>query len=94
MAKHPGGRPTKQTPEVEAKLEEWLVDCQTIEDACDYAGISIDSFRRWLTSDESFASKMARAQAAGIKRLQAEARQQGNAWRVLKSVSKGRDCEG
>lgn len=56
-------RPTKRTPEVEAKICEVLRSGNTRRAACDYAGISQDSFGRWLESSADFADAIKKAEA-------------------------------
>ena len=41
------GRPSKLTEETKKKLEQALIGCCTIADACAYADISYETFRVW-----------------------------------------------
>jgi hypothetical protein len=52
------GRPSDVTEEVTAKLDEVFKLGVTVETACRYAQISIDSFYRACKRDEAFARKM------------------------------------
>lgn len=54
-------RPTIITPEVVAKLTEAFKLDVTVEEACQYAGISKDTYYRKLKEDEEFSDEMERA---------------------------------
>lgn len=48
MAKHPGGRPSKLTPEVQAELVKWIKAGNYIETAARLVGVSKRSVFTWL----------------------------------------------
>lgn len=52
------GRPTKRTPEVEAKLEQAFALGSTVVGACFYAGISKSTYFQWAEADPDFAERM------------------------------------
>lgn len=54
MAKHPGGRPTKMTPEVINKLEEAFEWGCTDREACLHAGISPATLYNYCAENEKF----------------------------------------
>lgn len=53
------GRPPKVNYRVMIKLADAIQHNANITDACRYAGISRDTFYRYLNSEEIFAEKMA-----------------------------------
>ncbi len=57
-----GGRPTTVTPEATSKLREVFLLDYTVEEACDYAGISSKAYYRRLVQDEQFRGEMERSQ--------------------------------
>lgn len=56
-----GGRPTKMTEEVTTKLESIFKIGGTIDEATSYAGISDETYRRWMNENESFMARMTAA---------------------------------
>lgn len=52
------GRPTKRTPEIEAKLEYAFSLGAPIVTACFYAGIGETTYHRWAEDDEVFRERM------------------------------------
>lgn len=59
---HSTGRPTLKTEQLVSKLEEIFKIGGNIEEAVSYAGISRETYYRWLRDDESFVTKMEAAQ--------------------------------
>lgn len=57
------GRPTKRSPEVEAKILEWIAAGATAEDAAEAAGIHRSQFYRWREQFRDFRDKVAHAEA-------------------------------
>jgi hypothetical protein len=57
-------RPTKYTPEVVGKLTATIRLGTTYKLACDYAGISTDSFERWRRDNAGFAARIKEAEGA------------------------------
>lgn len=57
MAKN--GRPTKKTPEIEAKLERALGNGLSRDSACKFAGIGKETLSRWTKKDAGFGAKLA-----------------------------------
>ena len=62
------GRPTKRTPEAEAKIIELLKAGNTRKTACIAAGISEDTFARWRKDDEDFADAIEKAEEEAVAR--------------------------
>lgn len=60
--KNKGGRPTKMSDEVTTKLESIFKIGGTIAEAVSYAGISDETYRRWMNENSSFMAKMESAQ--------------------------------
>ena len=56
------GRPTKYTPEVVRIIRESLAQGDSRQLACKKAGISDDSFGRWLTDNAEFAAVVKNAE--------------------------------
>jgi hypothetical protein len=56
------GRPTKMNDELTTKIESIFKIGGTIEEACSYAGISDETYRRWMNENEDFMAKMESAQ--------------------------------
>lgn len=57
-----GGRPTKKTDEMVAKLDSIFKVGGTVEEASSYAGINKTTYYRWLEQDDAFATEMEAAQ--------------------------------
>lgn len=57
-----GGRPTKMTEDVVAKLDSIFKVGGDISEATSYAGIDRATYYRWVASDLGFATKMESAQ--------------------------------
>ncbi len=57
------GRPTKRTPEVEAKIIEAIRGGNYIETAVRYAGVSLSAFYEWQAEFVDFAEAIKRARA-------------------------------
>ena len=53
-----GGRPTKYCEKIVKKLETALKDDFTIEEACNYAGISNKTFYNWCKANPKFLQEM------------------------------------
>jgi hypothetical protein len=91
--KNIGGRPTKRTPEAEAKLAQAVALGLTDEEACALVGIHIETFRLWTKQDGFFgALKAAKAQrlAQRLNRVESgELGWQGTAW-ILERCYQGR----
>ena len=56
--KKPIGRPLKDDYQVTSKLEDALQYGATVSEACNYAGISRDTFYRHFRNEEVFAKRM------------------------------------
>lgn len=52
------GRPSKVTYKTMVKLADAIQHNSTISEACDYAGISRDTYYRYMNSEKVFADKM------------------------------------
>lgn len=52
--KHPGGRPTKLTPEVLAKLDTYFMAAMTDEEACQLAGIDPSNLWRYCEKNPEY----------------------------------------
>lgn len=52
------GRPAKVNYKVMAKLEDALNNGASITEACNYAGISRDTYYRYLNNEEVFAKRI------------------------------------
>lgn len=61
MAENLGGRPTKATPELVAKLIAAFELKSTVNEAVEYAQIDVSTFYRWMKEDAGFAQKIADA---------------------------------
>lgn len=61
------GRPQKLSYGIMARLTNALEHGATISEACAYAGISRDTYYRYLKSEEVFAVKMANAKKSQYK---------------------------
>ena len=61
VPKNKGGRPSKYSPEVVAKLKSALQNGFNIDQACLYAEISPDTFYRWIDKRKGFSEQMVRA---------------------------------
>lgn len=57
------GRPTKYTPETVTKITNALVSGASRRAAAEYAGVSVDSFERWMKRYADFAATVTRAEA-------------------------------
>jgi hypothetical protein len=65
------GRPTKQTPEIQNKLEQAFALGATVAGACIYAGIAQSSYYAWAQRDADFSERMkALKQRPVLKALQ------------------------
>lgn len=62
VTKNLGGRPTKYSDELVIKLESIFKIGGTVEEASSYAGISKETYYRWLEENPSFMTKMEAAQ--------------------------------
>lgn len=62
VTKNLGGRPTKYSDELVIKLESIFKIGGTVEEASSYAGISKETYYRWLEENPSFMTKMESAQ--------------------------------
>jgi hypothetical protein len=58
MIKKSIGRPAKFNYKVITRLEDALRNGATVSEACDYAGISRDTYYRYLKSEDVFAKRM------------------------------------
>jgi len=69
-AKHPGGCPTKRTPENRAKILEAIRMGATYELAANYAGMSYQTFNEWTKDDIEFSDALKEAEGeAALKWL-------------------------
>lgn len=58
--KHPGGRPTKMTPDVISKLQyAFAMDC-TVREACLYAGVSHEAYNNYCQKHPEFREQVSR----------------------------------
>lgn len=91
--KHPGGRPTKRTPEVVDKLTKCIAMGLTNEEAASLAGITRETLNQWVKEPEfSDAVQSAKAQrlAQRLNRVESgELGWQGTAW-ILERCYQGR----
>lgn len=55
------GRPIKVDYKIISKLADALQHCASVTEACQYAGISRDTFYRYLNNDLVFAEKISSA---------------------------------
>lgn len=62
------GRPSKRTPEREARLLEALRAGNTRKDASLYAGLEQHTFQRWVLADAHFAQAVEKAEADAVVR--------------------------
>jgi hypothetical protein len=73
------GRKSKLTPEVQQNIMAALSGGATIKDACAYAGISQDSYERYIKNSTDFADAVKKAQAqariGAIARIQKAGRE-------------------
>ncbi len=58
------GRPSKRTPEREAKILQVLEAGNTRRAACQYVGIDENTLSRWVTTFVDFADRVRKAEAA------------------------------
>ena len=63
------GRPTKRTPEIEAKLERALGNGLSRDSASKYAGIGTETLNGWARKDATFRSKLAEIESAWELRM-------------------------
>lgn len=69
-AKHPGGCPTKRTPEARDKILEAIRLGATYELAANYAGMHYDTFNEWRKDDPEFSEALREAEGeAALKWL-------------------------
>lgn len=59
-----GGAPTKYTPAVVNKLVAAFNNAFNITEACEYSGISRETYYNWLETQDGFSDKMTEAQSA------------------------------
>ena len=86
------GRPTKRTPEVEAKLIEALSNGATRVAACAYAGITTDTMLNWEKTFSAFSASLTRATGLaeyGFTCVLKECAMEGD-WRAAESWLKRR----
>lgn len=63
------GRPSKRTPEIERIIIDAITVGTPIKFACQFAGISTDSFYDWEHRFPDFAEQVSRARGGGVTRL-------------------------
>ena len=63
------GRPSKRTPEIEAKLERALGNGLSRDSASKYAGIGTETLNGWARKDATFRSKLAELESAWELRM-------------------------
>jgi len=63
------GRPTKRTPEIEAKLERALGNGLSRESASKFAGIGRETLAQWAKRDATFGAKLAEIESAWELRM-------------------------
>lgn len=80
-------RPTKRTPDREARLLDALRAGNTRKAACQYAGVAQDAFNRWLVRFADFADVVKKAEAdaevrhvANIAKASQDGVWQASAW--------------
>lgn len=66
MKKTPG-RPPKVNYKIIMRLEDALQHSTSVTDACSYAGISRDTYYRYIKNEPAFAEKMSAAKANQYK---------------------------
>jgi pyruvate/2-oxoglutarate dehydrogenase complex dihydrolipoamide acyltransferase (E2) component len=66
------GRPSKQTPEREARLIEALRAGNTRKAACHYAGIEERTFQRWMQHSVAFVASIEKAESDAEVRMVAQ----------------------
>lgn len=67
------GRPSKLTPETQKRILEALSVGTTYELACQYAGISYETFRRWMNTGEDAKTGQFRAFYEAVKEAEGRA---------------------
>ena len=82
--KHPGGRPTKRTPEITARIAEAISFGLSDEETAGLVGIDDDTLTQWRKIPEfsgAIKSAVANRKLARLKRIEAgEPGWQGTAW--------------
>lgn len=85
----PAGRKTKYTPETVEKLVTAVKLGATYDLACGYAGISEDTFYRWMNTKPEFSDTIKGAEGAGaiiwlgkIEKAASEGNWQAAAWKL------------
>lgn len=61
----PAGRKSKYTPEVVERITQAIRNGMTYELACQYAGISHETFYRWMNEKAEFSAAVKEAEGAG-----------------------------
>lgn len=72
-ARHPGGRPTKLTPRLQAKLVREIRAGHYLETACKLTGIASETLRRWLVDGASAPDGPYRELYGAVVKAEAEA---------------------
>lgn len=65
--KHPGGRPTKKTPELVKVLSEALAMGMPDQEACDLVMIKRETLDQWRSEDDQFSDMLKSARAAKMR---------------------------
>ena len=63
------GRPTKRTPEIEAKIERALGNGLSRDSASKFAGIGRETLAQWAKRDATFGAKLAEIESAWELRM-------------------------
>jgi len=82
-----GGAPTKKTEERVNLLFDEMCIHGIVKIACDFAGISTETYYTWCREDEGFLMKMQRAKSVRARNMIGKAQEETNGpWRMLQSI--------
>jgi hypothetical protein len=83
------GRPSNFSPEKLDSICRSLADGLPFKYACRINGISEDTGEVWRKKYPEFLGRTQAAHAIGVELYMKAAKDQGNAWRLLKSIARG-----